>query len=195
MTVRVAAPPRIAPAGASRLRSASTSSSCSLGVVAISLVAVDDVVADRAGKQERLLQDEADLRARVLRGRRTGCRGRRARRVPRVGSYSRAISDAVVVLPPPVGPTSAYVLPRSSAKVASRSTSLAARIAERRRARMPERRCPVRRSRPARSACSIRAPAPRRCDRALPAPAGTATRPRRAAGAACKSCSRTAGIR
>ena len=48
------------------------------------------------------------------------------RTVPLVGSYSRAINNAVVVFPPPVGPTRAYAFPRSSSKLMSRRTSLPA---------------------------------------------------------------------
>ena len=86
-------------------------------------VAVDDVVADRAGEEKRLLEDEADL-ARAL-----------VRRNDRMSRPSSSTRPAVGIVEPrhqrrrgglaAAGRADQRVgLPRSSANVMSRSTSL-----------------------------------------------------------------------
>ena len=170
-----------------RLWSASRRSSSSSAVPAVLPIAVDDVVADGAGEEERLLQDEADpLRAflrlvgadvapveqhpparRVVQPRHQ----RRGRRLAAAGRPDERVGLAA--------------LERERRVVQHLA---AARIAEAdvlERQQRAAARGGVTRAAPA---CSIRAPAPRRCGRGRPAPAGTTTRPPPAAAAACRSC-------
>ena len=80
------------------------------------------VLLDRAGEDERLLEHHADILAQRFRASSCGCRARRSSPAP-VGSNTRCSRFSVVDLPEPVAPTRAIVSPACASKRTSASAS------------------------------------------------------------------------
>ena len=90
-------------------------------------IAEADVVGDRSAEQRRALRHPGDA-ARARRRDRTSARSHPADDDPatRSARAKRSRSDAIVLLPAPLGPTSATVSPGASSRSTSSSTSSAA---------------------------------------------------------------------